>query len=36
MLAMTLNALGVQPDRLRRGRPPRLARLLRRAGGGRG
>jgi len=36
MLAMTLNALGVQPDRLRRGRPPRLARLLRRArrGGG--
>jgi alkylhydroperoxidase family enzyme len=30
MLAMTLNALGVQPDRLRRGRPPRLARLLRR------
>ncbi len=36
MLAMTLNALGVQPDRLRRGRPPRLARLLRRARRGRG
>lgn len=36
MLAMTLNALGVQPDRFGRGRPPRLARLLRRArrGGG--
>jgi alkylhydroperoxidase family enzyme len=36
MLAMTLNALGVQPDRLGRGRPPRLARLLRRARRGRG
>jgi len=36
MLAMTLNALGVQSDRLRRGRPPRLARLLRRARRGRG
>jgi AhpD family alkylhydroperoxidase len=36
MLAMTLNALGVQPDRLGRGRPPRLARLLRRASRGRG
>jgi alkylhydroperoxidase family enzyme len=36
MLAMTLNALGVQPDRLPRGRPPRLARLLQRARGGRG
>ena len=31
MLAMTLNALGVEPDRLRPGPPPRLARLLRRA-----
>ncbi len=36
MLAMTLNALGVQPDRLRRGGPPRLARLLQRARAGRG
>jgi alkylhydroperoxidase family enzyme len=36
MLAMTLNALGVQPDRLRRRRPPRLALLLRRARGDRG
>ena len=36
MLAMTLNALGVQPDRLRPGPPRRLARLLQRAGGGRG
>lgn len=36
MLAMTLNALGVQPDRLRGDRPPWLARVLRRAGGGRG
>ena len=36
MLAMTLNALAVQPDRLRRGRPPRLARLLGRARGGGG
>jgi alkylhydroperoxidase family enzyme len=36
MLAMTLNALAVQPDRLQEGRPPALARLLRRAGGGRG
>ena len=36
MLAMTLNALGVQPDRLGRGQPPRLARLLRRARRGRG
>ena len=31
MLAMTLNALGVEPDRLRPGQPPRLGRLLRRA-----
>jgi alkylhydroperoxidase family enzyme len=31
MLAMTLNALGVEPDRLRPGPPPRLARLLQRA-----
>jgi AhpD family alkylhydroperoxidase len=30
MLAMTLNALRVEPDRLRPGPPPRLARLLRR------
>jgi alkylhydroperoxidase family enzyme len=36
MLAMTLNALGVQPDRVGSGRPPRVARLLRRARGGRG
>jgi alkylhydroperoxidase family enzyme len=33
MLAMTLNALGVQPDRLRPGPPSRLARLVRRARG---
>lgn len=33
MLAMTLNALGVEPDRLRPGPPPRLARVLRRARG---
>jgi len=31
MLAMTLNALGVQPDRVPAGPPPRLARLLQRA-----
>jgi AhpD family alkylhydroperoxidase len=30
MLAMTLNALGVQPDRLPDGSPPRLVRLLER------
>jgi len=36
MLAMTLNALGVQPDRLRPGPPPRLARLVQRARGTRG
>jgi alkylhydroperoxidase family enzyme len=35
MLAMTLNALGVQPDRLRRRRPLPLARLVRRARMGR-
>jgi AhpD family alkylhydroperoxidase len=34
MLAMTLNALRVEPDRLRPGPPP-LARLLRRARGAR-
>jgi alkylhydroperoxidase family enzyme len=33
MLAMTLNSLGVQPDRLRPGRPPRLVRLLQRVRG---
>jgi alkylhydroperoxidase family enzyme len=31
MLAMTLNALGVQPDRLASGPPSRLARLLQRS-----
>lgn len=31
MLAMTLNSLGVQPDRFETGRPSRLARVLRRA-----
>ena len=36
MLAMTLNALGVEPDRLRPGPPPRWARLLRRARKARG
>lgn len=35
MLAMTLNALGVQPDRLRPGPPSRLALLVRRARGSR-
>lgn len=35
MLAMTLNALEVEPDRLRSGGPPRLARLLGRARGAR-
>jgi AhpD family alkylhydroperoxidase len=33
MLAMTINALGVEPDRLRSGPPPRLARLVGRARG---
>jgi len=32
MVAMTLNALAVQPDPLRSGPPSRVARLLRRAG----
>jgi alkylhydroperoxidase family enzyme len=36
MVAMTLNTLGVQPDRMRSGGPPRLARLLQRARRGRG
>jgi alkylhydroperoxidase family enzyme len=36
MLAMTINALGVEPDRLRPGPPPRLARLVGRARGGGG
>ncbi len=31
MLAMTLNALKVEPDALREGRPPRLARIAARA-----
>ncbi|MFL5909593.1 MAG: carboxymuconolactone decarboxylase family protein [Gaiellaceae bacterium] len=31
MLAMTLNSLGVQPDRFKAGPPSRLARVLRRA-----
>lgn len=36
MLAMTINALGVQPDELRPGPPPRLARLVGRARKGSG
>jgi AhpD family alkylhydroperoxidase len=36
MLAMTLNALAVEPDQLRPGRQPRLVRLLRRARSRRG
>jgi len=35
MLAMTLNSLGVQPDRLGPGGPPRLVRRLQRAREGR-
>jgi hypothetical protein len=31
MIAMTLNALAVEPDRLPDGPPPRLARMVQRA-----